>query len=50
MWLRLVYFLVFCAGWIIGFMAEFERWGVPPPPSDEPQLNRRLIEFYKNQH
>ena len=27
MWLRLVYFLVFCAGWIIGFMAEFERVG-----------------------
>ena len=48
MWLRLVYFLVFCAGWIIGFMAEFERWGVPPP-RDFYLVNRRIVDMVKNQ-
>ena len=48
--MKLIYFLAFCAGFVIGLMIEFERWGVPPPPSAEPRLNRKLIEFYKNQH
>lgn len=49
--MKLLYPLAFGIGFLIGFMAEFERWGVPPPPREHaPQLNRKLIEFYKNQH
>ncbi len=49
--MRLLYLLVFCLGFLVGFMSAFESWGVPPPPREHaPQLNRKLIEFYKNQH
>lgn len=49
--MKLIYFLAFCAGFVIGLMIEFERWGVPPPSKrgDFQPINRRLADMVKNQ-
>ena len=48
---RLLHPLVFCLGWIVGFMSAFESWGVPPPSKrgDFQPINRRLADMVKNQ-
>lgn len=46
--MRLLYLLVFCLGWIVGFMSAFESWGVPPR-HDFYLVNRRIVDMVKNQ-
>lgn len=46
--MRLLHPLVFCLGWIVGFMSAFESWGVPPP-RDFYLVNRRIVDMVKNQ-
>lgn len=49
--MRLLHPLVFCLGWIVGFMSAFESWGVPPPSKrgDFQPINRRIVDMVKNQ-
>lgn len=46
--MRLLHPLVFCLGWIVGFMSAFDSWGVPPP-RDFYLVNRRIVDMVKNQ-
>lgn len=50
--MRLLYPLVFCLGWIVGFMSAFDSWGggTPLERGDFQPINRRLADMVKNQH